>query len=68
MGTYRNQANINDLGISIQNTKVTSQEVRDFTEYLETRNDIQGGSLKNRLRICSYSRGNCYRYFKIKRG
>lgn len=44
--TYRNQANINDLGISIQNTKVTSQEVRDFTEYLETRNDIQGGSLK----------------------
>ncbi|HEB2168419.1 TPA: phage major capsid protein, partial [Staphylococcus aureus] len=44
--SFQNQANINDLGISIQNTKVTSQEVRDFTEYLETRNDIQGGSLK----------------------
>ncbi len=42
--TYRNQANINDLGISIQYS--TLQEVRDFTQYLETRNDIQGGSLK----------------------
>ncbi|MFB1613048.1 phage major capsid protein [Staphylococcus aureus] len=46
--SYQQQANINELGISIQNTKVTSQEVRDFSEYLETRdeNTIKGGSLK----------------------
>ncbi|QHW36845.1 phage major capsid protein [Staphylococcus ursi] len=34
-----------DLGV-IPETKVTSQEVRDFTAYLESRNDIKGGSLK----------------------
>ncbi|WP_194746503.1 phage major capsid protein [Staphylococcus chromogenes] len=43
---YRQAPNLNELGISIQDTKVTSQEVRDFTNYLETRKDIQGGSLK----------------------
>lgn len=43
---YRQAPNLNELGVSIQNTKVTSQEVRDFTNYLETREDIKGGSLK----------------------
>ncbi|WP_019165877.1 phage major capsid protein [Staphylococcus delphini] len=44
--SYRQAPNLNELGISIQDTKVTSQEVRDFTNYLETREDIKGGSLK----------------------
>ncbi len=36
-----------DLGITPDNAKVTSQEVRDFTAYLESRDqDIKGGSLK----------------------
>ncbi|PNZ27389.1 phage major capsid protein [Staphylococcus rostri] len=39
------QANARDLGV-FNNTKVTSQEVRDFTAYLESRDDIPGGSLK----------------------
>lgn len=39
------QANARDLGV-INNTEVTSQEVRDFTAYLESRDDIPGGSLK----------------------
>lgn len=34
-----------DLGIT-PDTKVTSQEVRDFKAYLESRDDIKGGSLK----------------------
>ncbi|EJJ6354591.1 phage major capsid protein [Staphylococcus pseudintermedius] len=36
-----------DLGITPDNAKVTSQEVRDFKAYLESRDqDIKGGSLK----------------------
>ena len=34
-----------DLGVTPE-TKVTSQEVRDFKAYLESRDDIKGGSLK----------------------
>ncbi|MFO3691188.1 phage major capsid protein [Staphylococcus felis] len=42
----RSQFNAFDLGIT-PDTKVTSQEVRDFTAYLESRDqDIKGGSLK----------------------
>lgn len=44
--SYRQAPNLNELGISIQDTKVTSQEVRDFSNYLEKRDDIKGGSLK----------------------
>ena len=43
MGKY---GNVFDLAIPGQQTQVTSQEVRDFQNYLETRDDIQGGSLK----------------------
>ncbi|MGV3043378.1 phage major capsid protein [Staphylococcus rostri] len=39
------QANARDLGV-FTNAEVTSQEVRDFTAYLESRDDIPGGSLK----------------------
>lgn len=44
--SIRSQASALDLGITAQNTPVTSQEVRDFQNYLETRDDIKGGSLK----------------------
>ncbi|EGQ3625331.1 phage major capsid protein [Staphylococcus pseudintermedius] len=39
------QFNAFDLGV-MPETKVTSQEVRDFKAYLESRDDIKGGSLK----------------------
>ncbi|EJG5118212.1 phage major capsid protein [Staphylococcus pseudintermedius] len=41
----RSQFNAFDLGV-MPETKVTSQEVRDFKAYLESRDDIKGGSLK----------------------
>ena len=41
----RSQFNAFDLGVTPE-TKVTSQEVRDFKAYLESRDDIKGGSLK----------------------
>ncbi|MDT0905448.1 phage major capsid protein [Staphylococcus pseudintermedius] len=41
----RSQFNAFDLGV-MPETKVTSQEVRDFKTYLESRDDIKGGSLK----------------------
>ncbi|EPI5523349.1 phage major capsid protein [Staphylococcus pseudintermedius] len=41
----RSQFNAFELGVTPE-TKVTSQEVRDFKAYLESRDDIKGGSLK----------------------
>ncbi|HEC2144659.1 TPA: phage major capsid protein [Staphylococcus delphini] len=41
----RSQFNAFDLGVTPE-TKVTSQEVRDFKAYLESRDDIKGGALK----------------------
>ncbi|EGQ1699971.1 phage major capsid protein [Staphylococcus pseudintermedius] len=41
----RSQFNAFDLGV-MPETKVTSQEVRDFKAYLESRDDIKGGALK----------------------
>ncbi|EHL7203042.1 phage major capsid protein [Staphylococcus pseudintermedius] len=41
----RSQFNAFDLGVTPE-TKVISQEVRDFKAYLESRDDIKGGSLK----------------------
>ncbi|WP_323694182.1 phage major capsid protein [Staphylococcus pseudintermedius] len=41
----RSQFNAFDLGV-MPETKVTSQEVRNFKAYLESRDDIKGGSLK----------------------